>query len=199
MGICDCPVGGHVPTQPLDGAHAQRERFSREWDGSTVRHFTVWLLLGKLIKVQPNPRKKTLLTTSFRSLGEVSCLPSAQPHLEAPERQGDRAPLILPCAGRPTQPPSSKVYSRRASCRLPTPLRPWTGQSPKGRAPHPLPGVEVPDTGPQVTPDNVLICLRVPSRPLLVLASVGGVGGEKRLWSLPSADSPLGQQVEKQL
>lgn len=56
----------------------------------------VWLLLGKLIKVQPNPRKKTLLTTSFRSLGEVNCLPSAQPRLEAPERQGDRAPSDPP-------------------------------------------------------------------------------------------------------
>lgn len=61
---------------------------------------TLWRSFSK-IEVQPNPRKKTRLTTSFRSLGEVNCLPSAQPRLEALEQRGDRAPQILLCPSRP--------------------------------------------------------------------------------------------------
>lgn len=66
-----------------------REAFCGRPDKNTARHFTAWLLQEKLSKVQPNLREKTLLTVPFGSRGEVSCLPSAQPRLEASEQQGD--------------------------------------------------------------------------------------------------------------
>lgn len=138
-----------------------------------MRPFIAQLLPEKQSKVQSHLREKALPTTSFRSLGEVSCLPSVQSRPDVPEQQGDRAPDVPLCSGSPPPAPAKQGAVHLRGFLLGCLLCSAWGWAQSQRV-----ALRSQPQGPRLAPEDVYFVSWSLRRPLMVLAvvRVGEIG-----------------------